>query len=110
MVVLRGMSLDEARRSIYVRVAAGRAWLEISRELSASPDAAYVAAKHGLDELGSTLDLPAKPIIIDDTDNHVHIAEDQAEHGHFADAASELAHALETRIAIFNKKSRGAAE
>jgi hypothetical protein len=110
VVVLHGMSLDDAKRSIFVRVAAGRAWLAIAHQLAASPEAAYGAAKRGIDELGSTLDLPPKPIIIDDTDNHVHIAEDQAEHGHFADAAGELAHVLETRIAIFNKKSRGAAE
>lgn len=95
---------------IAARIAAGRAWLAVAHQLAATPEAAYGAAKRGIDELGSTLDLPIKPIILDDTDNHVHIAEEQATRGDFADAASELERVLESRIAIFIKKSRGAAE
>lgn len=86
-VTLHDLDLDGAKRSVLLRIAAGRAWLAIAHQL-ADPQRAYDAAKRGVDELGSMLEVTHKRHIIDDTQMHVHIAEDNAAHGDYQ-AATE---------------------
>ena len=107
-VRLHGLDLDTAKRSIWVRIAGARAWLAIASQLE--PQRAYAACRRGLDELGSMFDLPRKPMIMDDTGNYIHIADDLASRSDFKPAADELVKVIQTRIVIYVKKAAGTAE
>jgi hypothetical protein len=107
-VRLRDLDLDAAKRSIWLRVAGARAWLAIVRQLQ--PERAYAAARRGIEELGSTFDLPRKPLILDDSGMHAHLAEDLAANSDFQGAAAELVKVIETRVHTFISKANGAAE
>ena len=71
-VVIKNLTVDEARRSPLGRVARGRAWLQIVHAIEA-PEQGYVAAMRGLDDMGTEY-LHVKKPMFDDTGMHVKLA------------------------------------
>lgn len=96
-VVLKDLTVDEARRSPLRRVARGRAWLQIVHAIEA-PEQGYVAAMRGLEDMGTEYRQVKKPML-DDTGMHVKLAKITAElHGEYASALLDLERVYESRI------------
>jgi hypothetical protein len=99
---LKGMTPDAAQRSPLARVAAARAWLAILDELADEPVAAYGAAKHALDELGT--DYRGKhdgKLVTDDTGSTLRLAGMAADKGGVAEAAKMARRVLEQRLDMY---------
>jgi hypothetical protein len=108
---LHGMTLEAAQHSVLVGVATARAWLEIEAALAADPLAAYEAAQHGIDELGTEYrGVGGSHHVIDDTGNAIRHARMAAESGDHAGAAEELTEVLRERVAIYLRAFKGAVE
>lgn len=96
-IVLKDLTVDEARRSPLVRVARGRAWLQIVHAIEV-PEQGYVAAMRGLDDMGTEY-LEVKKPMLDDTGMHVKLAKIAAEeHGDYTTALGDLERVYESRI------------
>ncbi len=112
VATLRGLTLDEAQRSPLVHVAAARAWLSLQQALAADPEAAYDAARRGIEELGTEYRYSPRDgrNVIDDTGHSIRLAEMAAERGDKAAAAAELGEVLRTRIELYVRAYRGRLE
>ena len=96
-VVIKDMTVDEARRTPLERVARGRAWLQIVHAIEAT-EQGYFAAMRGLDDMGTEYLRVNKPML-DDTDMHVKLAKIAAEeHGDYATAVRDLERVYASRI------------
>lgn len=91
-------TVEAAQQTPHVRLAGARAWLSISQV--APPEAAYVAAQRGIQELGEDY---ARRGAHDDTGNYVKMAEFNLGRDP-AQAARTLRRALEDRIQLYLKR------
>ena len=99
-IVLKDLTVDEARRSPLGRVARGRAWLQIVHAIEV-PEQGYLAAMRGLDDMGTEY-LHVKKPMHDDTGMHVKLAKIAAEeHGDYPTALSDLERVYESRIRAY---------
>lgn len=95
---LAGPTIEAAQRTPHARLAGARAWLSVSQ--LAPPDAAYLAAQRGIQELGDDY---AQRGTHDDTGNYVKMAELDLGRDP-ARAARTLRRALEDRIRLYTKR------
>lgn len=96
-LVLKNLTVEEARHSPVLRVARGRAWLTILGTIS-DPAQGYVAAQRAVEDLGTEyLNVP-KPMN-DDTGMHVKLAEIAVkERADYAGAVQILDRVIDSRI------------
>lgn len=108
---LHGMTLEEARTSVLVSVAKGRAWLAIATQLSEA-SATYDAAMRGLDELGLEYRNVKRrgKYVTDDSGQTVLLAKISADKGDYARAAASVMDVLRERIRIYVRVFDGAVE
>jgi hypothetical protein len=108
---LHGMTLEEARTSVLVSVAKGRAWLAIATQLSEA-SATYDAAMRGLDELGLEYRNVKRKgkYITDDSGQTVLLAKMSADKGDYAKAAAGLLSVLRERIQVYLRVFDGSVE
>jgi hypothetical protein len=108
---LHGFTVEAAEHSTLVSVATGRAWLTLATALVNDPMAAYEAAQHGIDELGTSYrDVKGSRHVIDDTGQDIILAKMAAERGEYAAAAETMLKVLHTRIDIYVRTFVGSVE
>jgi hypothetical protein len=112
VATLHGMTLDDARRSDLIRIAAARAWLSLGQALTDDAAAAYEATGRGIDELGTGYRAVKRDgkHVIDDTGSKLKLAEMSAAQGDVSRAAADAADVLRSRIAIYVRVSSGSVE
>lgn len=100
-VVVVKASKPEVEDSPFIPLAAGRAWLALAQSFQEGNDDenALASARAGIEELGehNYRELGVR----EDTSLHIDLAEEHAEQGKTADAATRLTGALETRVGLY---------
>lgn len=107
VATLRAMDLAAAERSQLVRVATGRAWMQIVAGLDEGRR--YDAIVQAIDEVGTEY-RRARPNLIDDTSKHLDIAQVLRDQGDLAGAGAEALSTLRARIALYLRTFRGQVE
>lgn len=100
---LSASTLDAAKQSPHLKLAAARAWLAAAR--AAPPAASFIAAQHGIEELGADY---APGGAIDDTANYLKMAALDRENPERAARTEQRA--LENRIQLYLRRNRGEVE
>ena len=108
---LHRMTVEEARTSVLVSVAKGRAWLAIATQLPEASDT-YDAAMHGIDELGLEYRNVKRngKYVIDDSGQALLLAKTRADKGDYTRAAASVLYVLRERLAIYLRVFEGAVE
>jgi len=101
------MDLETARRSPLVRVAVGRAWLDLTSHLGAEAHQAVLACHRALDELGQ---LYLTKRVFDDSEQYLQIAEDAVAHGNEPGSIPTFEKVIRWRIALYLRGYRGLVE
>ncbi|MEO8845076.1 MAG: hypothetical protein ABI591_22805 [Kofleriaceae bacterium] len=101
------MDLPTAERSPLVRVAIGRAWMQVVDALD--PKRRYDAIKRAIEEVGTDY-RKARPNLIDDTSKHLNIAKVLIDQGDAEGAGAEAIETLRARIGIYLRTFHGQVE
>lgn len=107
VATLRAMDLPTAERSPLVRVAIGRAWMQVVDALD--PKRRYDAIKRAIEEVGTDY-RKARPNLIDDTSKHLNIAKVLIDQGDAEGAGAEAIETLRARIGIYLRTFHGQVE
>jgi hypothetical protein len=107
VATLRAVDLAAAEHSQLVRVATGRAWIQVVGKLEEGRR--YEAIKQAVEEVGTEY-RKVRPNLIDDTSKHLTMAQVLSDQGDAAGAGAEAIATLRARLALYLRTFPGQVE